>query len=148
MGIAAALGRAAARAAGAVMRPLVGRPLALPADLVARYPELAEARWREGGLPPRVGGWLLGRSTVAGITLWRTVFLARGAARRPPSPALLLHELGHVRQFARSRTFPAHYCWESVRRGYVHNVFELEAEAFARRVLAERAAAEVRAGDP
>ena len=114
---------------------LLGRPTALPAALVARYPELAEARWRVGGLPPRVGGWMLGARTVAGITLWRTVFLAPTARA---APALLLHELCHVRQFARSRTFPALYCWESLRRGYAHNRFEIEAEAFARGVLAER----------
>jgi hypothetical protein len=88
-----------------------------------------------GGLPPRVGGWFLGTSTVAGITLWRTIFLS---PRVPPSPALLLHELCHVRQFARSRVFPVRYCWESLRRGYARNPYELEAEAFARRVLAER----------
>jgi hypothetical protein len=127
---------AAARAAGrALTRPLVGRPVALPDDLLACYPELAEARWRVGGLAPRVGGWLLGARTVSGITLWRTIWLAPGIR---PSPALLLHELCHVRQFARSRAFPLRYCWESVRRGYVQNPFEIEADAFARRVLAER----------
>ena len=115
--------------------PLVGRPVALPAELLARFPELAEARWRVGGLPPRVGGWMLGARTVSGITLWRTIFLAPGVR---PSPSLLLHELGHVRQFARSRAFPLSYCWQSVRRGYARNPYEIEAEDFARRVLAER----------
>jgi hypothetical protein len=126
-----------------ILRPLLGRPVALPEALLRRYPELAEARWRVGGLPPRVGGWLLGTRTVAGITLWRTIFLAPGA---PPSPALLLHELGHVRQFGRSRSFPLRYCLESLRRGYGRNSYEIEAEAFARRVLAERPA--VGAGAP
>lgn len=107
---------------------LVGRPLTLPPALVAAHPELAEARWRAGGLPLRVGGWCLGRSTVAGITLWRTVFLADPARA---SPALLLHELAHARQFARQRTFPLRYCWESLRRGYARNRYELEADAFA-----------------
>jgi hypothetical protein len=118
-----------------VTRPLLGRPVALPDELLQRYPELAEARWRVGGLPPRVGGWLLGARTVSGITLWRTIFLAPGAR---PSPALLLHEIGHVRQFGQSRSFPLRYCVESLRKGYGRNSYEIEAEAFARRVLAER----------
>ena len=115
--------------------PLLGRPIRLPDALLDRYPELADARWREGGLPPRVGGWCLGRRTVAGITLGRTIWLAPGVALHP---GLLLHELCHVRQFGRGRTFPARYVWESMRRGYSHNRYEAEADAFARLVLAER----------
>jgi hypothetical protein len=117
-----------------VARPLIGRRVELPSELLARYPELAEARWRVGGLPPRVGGWFLGRRTVAGITLGRTIWLAADAGH---SPALLLHELCHVRQFARDRAFPVRYVMESLRRGYSRNRFEIEAEAFARQVLAE-----------
>lgn len=116
---------------------LLGRPLALPTELLERYPELRAARWRLGGLPLRVGGWCLGQSTVAGITLWRTVFLARGA---PLTPALLLHELRHVHQFEASRAFPMSYCWESLRRGYRANRFEVDANSFARQLLAERPA--------
>jgi hypothetical protein len=116
---------------------LVGRPLALPIDLVLRYPELRDARWRVGGLAPRVGGWCLGHASVSGITLWRTVFLAPRAAL---SPALLLHELRHVHQFEASRVFPLVYCWESLRRGYRSNRFEVDADAFAGRLLAERPA--------
>lgn len=115
---------------------LVGRREALPAELVARYPELMEARWRRGGLAPRVGGWCLGTSTVHGITLGRTVHLAPGVG---VPPALLLHELAHVRQFARDRGFPVRYAWESLRRGYARNRYEVEADAFAAEVLAERA---------
>ncbi len=118
-----------------VWRALVGRPLVLPDALLARYPELRGARWRHGGLPLRVGGWCLGRRTVAGITLGRTIFLADAAAL---APALLLHELAHVEQFARQRTFPVRYAWQSLRRGYAHNRFELEADAYAARTLAER----------
>ncbi len=127
----------ARRIAAALMHPLWGRPVALPEELLDRYPELREARWRVGGLPPRVGGWMLATNTVAGITLWRTVFLAPGSRA---SPALLLHEIGHVRQFGRSRAFPLRYCVESLRKGYGRNSYEIEAEAFARRVLAERPA--------
>ena len=116
---------------------LVGRPDALPAELRARYPELAAARWRRGGLALRVGGWCLGTSTVSGITLWRTVFLAE----RVGTPEhLLLHELAHVLQFRQVRGFPVRYCWESLRRGYRGNRFEREADAYADRLVAERTA--------
>jgi hypothetical protein len=120
---------------GELLAPLIGRSSTLPADLVARYPELGEARWRVGGLPPRVGGWCLGQRTVAGITLGRRIWLAPGVR---PRPDLLLHEICHVRQFGRGRTFPVRYVWESLRRGYHQNRFEVEADAFARAVLAER----------
>jgi hypothetical protein len=120
---------------GRVAASLIGRPVTLPDELLARYPELREAQWRVGGLPPRVGGWCLGRRTVAGITLGRVIWLAPGAR---VAAELLLHELGHVRQFARGRAFPVWYVWESLRRGYTQNRFEAEADAFARQVLAER----------
>jgi hypothetical protein len=122
-------------ARGWLARTLIGRAIALPRALLAVYPELAEARWRVGGLPPRIGGWFLLQRTVAGITLGRTIWLARESS---DDPALLLHELAHVRQFGRHRTFPLQYAWESMRRGYALNRFEAEAEAFARRLLAER----------
>ena len=110
------------------MKALLGEPIALPAELLRRFPELQHARYRRGGLPPRVGGWALGRRTVAGITLWRTVFLGDDA---PVSAELLLHELRHVQQFQASRAFPLRYLWESVRRGYFRNRYELDAQAFA-----------------
>jgi hypothetical protein len=116
----------------AVVRETVGRSFALPDDVVSVFPELASVAWRRGGLPLRIGGWLLGRRSVAGITLGATVFLS---AAQPPSLALLLHELGHVRQFRRDKTFPMRYLWESVRRGYGRNRFELEADQFAEEVL-------------
>ncbi|MGZ8456380.1 MAG: hypothetical protein ACXWZ4_07260 [Gemmatirosa sp.] len=118
-----------------IVRALFGRPCALSTTLLARYPELAAVRWRVGGLPLRVGGWCLGRRTVAGITLGRTVFLADADAL---APALLLHELAHVEQFARHRAFPLRYAWQSLLRGYPRNRYELEADAFAAGVLAER----------
>jgi hypothetical protein len=109
-------------------RALLGEVVELPHVLVARFPELGDATWREGGLPPRVGGWFLGRSSVAAITLWRTVYLAPNVAWQPE---LLLHELGHVRQFGASMWFPLRYLLESVRRGYSGNRYEHEAQAFA-----------------
>jgi hypothetical protein len=79
----------------------------------------------------------LGQSTVHGITLGRTVHLARGVGL----PAgLLLHELAHVRQFARDRGFPVRYAWESLRRGYTRNRYEVEADAFAHEALARASA--------
>ena len=135
MGRARAIGRSLIGVGGLVWRALVGRPVTLPAELLQRYPELALVRWRHGGLPLRVGGWCLGRRTVAGITLWRTVFLADADGS---APALLLHEFAHVEQFGRGRAFPLRYVWESLRRGYPRNPFELEADAYAARILAER----------
>jgi hypothetical protein len=115
-------------AAAAIVRALIGRPLELPRDLTARWPELARARWRRGGLPPRVGGWALGARSVAAIALWRTVFVAPGV---PLEPALLLHELRHVHQFQAIPAFPLRYLWQSVRRGYGANPYEADARRYA-----------------
>lgn len=106
----------------------MGVPVELPAALLERYPELARARFRRGGLPPRVGGWCLGQRSVAAITLWRTVFLGVDARLSAP---LLLHELRHVQQFGASRGFPLRYLWESIRRGYHANRYELDADRWA-----------------
>ena len=117
-----------------LMHPLIGRPIRLPLDVIARFPELEAASWRQGGLFLRVGGWLLGRSTVSGITLWRTIWLARDAS---PHPELLLHELRHVHQFQEDPLFPLRYVWYSVIRGYTNNPYEADARAFAARRFAE-----------
>jgi hypothetical protein len=112
---------------------LFGRPFALPAELLSAFPELRHARWRRGGLAVRVGGWCLGRASVAGITLWRTIWLAEWAAL---APELLLHELRHVHQFESHRAFPLRYLWGSVRHGYTGNPYEADARAYASRRLA------------
>jgi len=111
-----------------IAAPLVGRSTPLPAELLARYPELAGVRFRRGGLPPRVGGWALLQPSAAAITLWRTVFLA---PETPLDPELLLHEFRHVQQFARSAWFPVLYLWGSIRRGYYRNPYELDAVQYA-----------------
>ena len=107
---------------------LFGVPMTLPAALRARYPELDDARWRRGGLPVRIGGWCLGRATVSGITLGRTIWLAPAV---PFAPELLLHELRHVHQFASDRAFPLRYVWGSLRHGYTRNPYETDARDFA-----------------
>ena len=122
------VGRLVPRPLAALWRGAFGAPMLLPGDLLARYPELAEARWRRGGLPVRVGGWCLGRATVSGITLGRTIWLAPRAAL---APELLLHELRHVHQFAADRAFPLRYVWWSFRHGYLRNPYEADARRFA-----------------
>lgn len=96
--------------------------------LLALFPELARVRLRRGGLLPRIGGWCLGQATVAGITIGRTVWLGTHAT---PSAELLLHELRHVHQFESVRAFPLRYVWETLRRGYHHNRFEVDARQYA-----------------
>ncbi|HJR42284.1 MAG TPA: hypothetical protein VJ812_09310 [Gemmatimonadaceae bacterium] len=121
----------------ALMDLFFGREQALPEWLLRQHPELADMRLRRGGLPLCVGGWALGRSSVAAITLWRTVFVAN---RVSLDAALLLHELRHVHQFQTSATFPLQYLWESVRHGYHRNRFEADARDFAASRLAARSA--------
>ncbi len=79
-----------------LVRALIGERIQLPAELIRRYPDLAEATYRRGGLPVRIGGWALGTSTAAAITLWKTVFVAPATVL---DAELLLHELRHVHQF-------------------------------------------------
>jgi hypothetical protein len=114
----------------AVAREVVGKPIDLPSPLTDIWPELGELRYRRGGLPLRIGGWLLGQRTVAAITLGRTIFLA-SATRLDPE--LLLHEFRHVQQFSERKSFPLHYIWESLRRGYHANRYEADAREYASR---------------
>jgi hypothetical protein len=111
-----------------VLSFLIGRPAPLPPALAAAYPELASLSFRRGGLPPRVGGWLLGQRSVAAVTLWRTVWLGDTTQF---DPELLLHESRHVAQFESSRAFPVRYVWESLRRGYHANRYEVDAREYA-----------------
>jgi hypothetical protein len=107
---------------------LLGRPIDLPTEILNTFPDLARARYRHGGLPPRIGGWCLGQRSVAAITLWRTIWL--GDTTRFDTD-LLLHELRHVAQFESSRAFPILYIWESLRRGYHANRYEVDARRYA-----------------
>jgi hypothetical protein len=117
---------------GRIRTALIGEPEVLAHDLVRRYPELARLRLRRGGLPPRVGGWALGRATVAAITLRQWVFLAPDVPAHPP---LLLHELRHLEQFEASPLFPVRYLWASLRHGYHDNPFEADARDYSARRL-------------
>ena len=116
-----------------VAQEVAGKKFELPADLTDRWPELATLRYRRGGFPLRIGGWLLGRATVAAITLGRTIFLAPATRL---DPELLLHEFRHVEQFAEARSFPLRYIWQSLRRGYHANRYEADARSYAARRLA------------
>ena len=111
---------------------LIGEPETAAAEVLARYPELRLLRLRRGGLPPRFGGWALGRGTVAAITLRRWVFLAPHVSAQP---SLLLHELRHLQQFEASPLFPIKYLWASLRYGYHDNPFEADARDFSVRRL-------------
>jgi fructose-1,6-bisphosphatase I len=73
---------------------------------------------------------MLRQRTVSALTLWRTIFIAPGTAL---APELLLHELRHMHQFQGSSAFPILYVWESLRRGYHANRYEVDARTFADR---------------
>ena len=110
-----------------LMRAIIGRREILPSELAARYPDLCIVHWRRGGVPVRVASLFL-PGGVSAITLWRVVFLSTDA---PWHPELLLHELRHVHQFGERLAFPVLYLWESIRRGYVQNRYEVDARAYA-----------------
>ena len=116
-----------------VVRAVIGEPMDLPPDLLARYPELAEASYRRGGLPVRIAGWSLGMSSAAAITLWKTVFLSPTVRL---DAELLLHELRHVHQFSERKAFPVSYLWQSLRYGYNRNAYEVDARRYSASRLA------------
>jgi hypothetical protein len=124
---------------GAISRlsaALIGEAIDIPPETLARYPELSQARYRRGGLPVRLGGWALGTSTAAAITLRRTIFVA---PTTPLTAELLLHELRHVHQFLEHWAFPFSYLWQSVRYGYTRNAYEVDARRYsASRLTAEK----------
>ena len=111
-----------------IAEALIGEPVPLPVRLAHQYPELTGINLRRGGLMPRIAGWLLGEPTVAAITLRRTVFFGQRTLVEAP---ILLHELRHVEQFLERRTFPVRYIWESLRRGYHRNRYEVDARMYA-----------------
>lgn len=117
-----------------LVKALIGERMELPPATLGKYPDLAQANYRRGGLPVRVAGWALGMSSAAAITLWRTIFVS---PRTTLTPELLLHELRHVHQFLESRTFPFSYLWQSIRYGYSRNAYEADARRYAAYRLAQ-----------
>ena len=117
-----------------LVKALIGERIDLPAPTLRKYPELAQATYRRGGVPVRVAGWALGLTSADAITLWRTIFLSHRTAL---TPELLLHELRHVHQFLESRAFPLSYLWQSIRYGYSRNAYEADARRYAAHRLAE-----------
>ena len=117
-----------------LVRALIGAKIQLPAATLKKYPDLAQATYRRGGLPVKIAGWALGTSSAAAITLWRTIFVGKGTLL---TPELLLHELRHVHQFLEQRTFPFSYLWQSIRYGYSRNAYEADARRYAAHRLAE-----------
>ncbi len=107
---------------------LIGERIDLPKEMIRRYPDLAAATYRRGGLPVRIAGWALGTSTAAAITLWKTVFVAPTTRL---DAELLLHELRHVHQFLEHRAFPVSYLWQSIRYGYSRNAYEVDARRYS-----------------
>lgn len=118
--------------ASEIVAALIGRRITLSAAVRARYPELEDVAWRRGGVAVNVASWFLGQGSAAAITLWRTVFLSPTVLL---DDELLLHEFRHVQQFESSVTFPVRYLWESARRGYFANRFEVDARDYAARRL-------------
>jgi len=107
---------------------MIGERIQLPAELLSRFPDLADATYRRGGVPVRIAGWALGMSSAAAITLWKTVFLAPSVRL---DAELLLHELRHVHQFSEHKAFPVSYLWQSLRYGYTRNAYEVDARRYS-----------------
>jgi|SRR5690606_30599840 len=79
----------------------------------------------------RIAAWKMGTQKVA-LTLGRTIYLHKTSKAQLLSDSdWLCHELAHVKQFLRYGLIPFLflYLWESVRRGYYYNRFEVEARA-------------------
>ena len=111
-----------------LVKALIGEKIELPEEMLRQYPDLGQAQYRRGGLPVRIGGWALGTSTAAAITLWKTIYIAPNIAL---DPELLLHELRHVHQFLEHKAFPVSYLWQSIRYGYTRNAYEVDARRYS-----------------
>ena len=99
-------------------------------------------RIKERSLLARIAAWRLGVDAVA-LTLGDAIHLHRADANALlKNEAWLRHELKHVEQFRRHGylRFLLLYIWESCRKGYTANRFELEARAAERSMY--------RTGDP
>jgi hypothetical protein len=91
----------------------------------------SQIRIRKGSLVARLAAWKLGSAQVA-ITIGRTIHLYNTPVEVfRKDERWVRHELKHVEQFLRYGffTFMFLYAWESLRKGYYHNRFEVEARA-------------------
>jgi hypothetical protein len=81
---------------------------------------------------PWLGGVLSRmKGSAAAVTLRRTIVVHPDVTL---TPALLAHELAHVRQWEQDPLFPIRYSMATLRLGYRNNPYEIEAraaEAFA-----------------
>lgn len=86
-------------------------------------------RIKEHSRIARIAAWKLGAPTMA-ITLGHTIHL-HNTSRSDflNNTSWVCHELAHVRQFARYGFVPFlfRYLWESLRKGYYENRWEIEA---------------------
>ena len=97
------------------------RPEDVPSGVVLRRGRLVP--WL-GGVFARMGG------PAAAVTLGGTI-IVDPAARLTRS--LLVHELEHVKQWREDRLFPIRYTLATLRHGYHHNPYEVEARLAAER---------------
>jgi hypothetical protein len=76
-----------------------------------------------------IAAWKLGSNAIA-LVLGKTIHLHNiSKAAFLQNRRLLRHELCHVRQYQQHGViwFLLQYSWESIRRGYYNNKFEVEA---------------------
>jgi hypothetical protein len=103
-----------------LIRATCPRPAASPEPLPDGV-ALREAVWL-----PTVAGLLSGMGgPAAAVTLGRTIIMHPTIQA---TPALIRHELAHVRQWqAEPWTFPLRYALNHLRHGYRNNPYEVEA---------------------
>ena len=77
----------------------------------------------------RIAAWKIDTPSVA-LTLGRTIHLHNASRQQLlHDEAWICHELAHVKQYMHYGFFPfiCLYLWESIRKGYYYNKFEVEA---------------------
>jgi len=111
-----------------LLRLLLGDRMELPTELAGEILPRG-VTVRRGRLVPALGGILIRlRGPAAAVTLRRTIVVGPGIRL---TPALLAHELTHVRQWRSEPFFPLRYCLATLRHGYLNNPYEIEARAVA-----------------
>ena len=91
-----------------------------------------KVRVKERSFIARIAAFVLRTNNVA-IVFGKTIFLWNASKEDLlKNKKWLRHELVHVKQFLRYGFFPFifMYLWESIKRGYYHNKFEVEARNF------------------